>query len=255
MKRLLFTTVLTAALWLPAHAQVATFDAANAVSNAKSFLQDLKGYAQQLQSYEQDLRAYVQYVQTAQQALVIANGLVHNPTNFGAYLTLGSLAGVNLQSSLPLNPYSLMALTSGYSGAGINGFMGKLNNMTNLVNTNAGGNAINTCSNNTYACQLQTSRQYAAAGQQAAAQQVAQDMQNHLTALTALKARCLTSPDAKDSADCGNQIQIETAAIQTDTAQLQAVQAMSAAQRDVFDNRTNEWMRGQQQLAATKVGG
>ena len=215
----------------------------NAVANAKSFLQDLKGYAQQLQSYEQDLRAYVQYVQTAQQALVIAQGIVHDPTNFGAYLALGNMAGVNLQSSMPIDPYSLMALTSGYSGAGINGFMGKLNNLTNLVHSNAGVNAVNTCTANTFACQMQTQRQYAAAGQQAAAQQVVQDMDNHLTALTALKARCLSSPDAKDSSDCGNQIQVETAAIQADTAQLQAVQSMAAAQQTVFDNRASEWMK------------
>src|ERR1700722_2510381 len=244
MKKLLFVGTIVASSWIcPVHAQVATFDAANAVANAKSFLQDLKGYAQQLQSYEQDLRAYVQYVQTAQQALTIAQGIVHDPTNFGAYLSLGNLAGVNLQSSMPIDPYSLMALTSGYSGAGINGFMGKLNNLTNLVHTNAGVNAVNTCTANTFACQMQTQRQYAAAGQQAAAQQAVQDMNNHLTALTALKARCLSSPDAKDSSDCGNQIQVETAAIQADTAQLQAVQSMAAAQQTVFDNRASEWMK------------
>ncbi len=243
MRKLLLAGCACLPLCGHAWGQVATFDAANAAGQVKSWLQDLKGYAQQLREYEQSLRAYVEYVQTAQQALVIAQGIVHAPTNFGAYMALGNMAGVNLQSSLPIDPYSLMALTSGYGGAGIGGMMGKLNGLTNLVHGDVSINAINTCTTGTYACQLQTQRQYAAAGQQAAAQQVAGDMQNHLTALTALRARCLASPDAKDSSDCGNLISVETAAIQADTAQLQAVQAMASAQQSVFTNRTNEWIK------------
>jgi hypothetical protein len=256
MKKLLLAVSLLALL--PAHgrAQLATFDGANAVAEAKSFLQDLKGYAQQLQSYEQDLRAYVQYVQTAQQALVIAQGVVHDPTNFGQYLALGNLAGVNLQGSLPVNPYALMGLTSGYGNiTSLGGLMGKLSGVTSLVNTNMSVNAVNTCTAVTFACQQQTAQQQATAGQQAAAQTVMNDMANHQTALAALKVRSLASPDAKDAADISNQIQIEVAAIQADTAQLQATQAMAQAQQTIFANRSSEWMRGQQQLASPTPGG
>lgn len=248
MKRLLLVGCAWLALGGAAQAQVATFDAANAVGQAKSFLQELKSYAQQLQDY-------VQYLRTAESAFQIANGIVHNPENFGQYMALGNLAGVNLQSSLPIDPYSAMALVSGYGGHSIGGMLGKLNNLSNLVTTNADVNAVHVCTAQTFACQLQGQRRYAAAGQQAAAQQVLQDMNNHLTALTALKARCLTSPDTKDSADCGNQIAVETAAIQADTAQLQAVQAMAGAQQNVFENRVSEWMRGQQTLTAATPGG
>lgn len=248
MRKVLLVGCVWLALGEAARAQVATFDAANALSNVKAELQSLKAYAQQLQDY-------IQYVRTAESALQIANGIVHNPENFSAYLALGNMAGVNLQSSLPIDPYSAMALVSGYGGRGVGGMLGKLNTLGNLVNTNADVNAVNVCTAQTFACQLQSQRRYAAAGQQAAAQQVLQDMNNHLTALAALKARCLASPDAKDSADCGNQIAVETAAIQADTAQLQAVQAMASAQQNVFDNRASEWMKGQQLLTAAQPGG
>jgi hypothetical protein len=152
-----------------------------------------------------------------------------------------------------------MALTSGYGGGGIGGLMGKFNNLTNLVNTNADINAIGTCQGGTFACQLLNQRRYAAAGQQAAAQQISQDMNNHLTALTALKARCLGSPDSKDAQDCGNQIAIETGAIQAATAQLQAAKAMADAQNSVFNNRASEWVRNDSQTAhaavAAQLGG
>lgn len=254
MRKLLLVAVsISTLLTGHASAQVAVFDGTQAVNAVKSYFQDLKAFAQQLKSYETQLQQYLQEFQTAQQALVIAQGIVHDPTNFGAYLSLGNLAGVNLQSMLPVNPYSLMALTSGYSGIGIGSMLGKLSNLTSLVNTNVGVNAINICSAHTFACQLQTQRQYAAAGQQAGAQQVMQDMNNHMIALTALKARCLTSPDTKDSTDCGNQIAIEQAAIATDTAQLQAINSMATAQQNVFDNRASEWIHGQGAVSQTQI--
>ena len=245
MRKLLLATCVSVILSLPAHAQVATFDASNALGQAKSFLQDIKSYAQQLQSYTLQFQQYFQEAQTAEQALNIANGLIHNPTNLGGYMSLAGLAGVNLQSSLPVNPYALMGLTSGYAGIGLGGLMGKLSGVTSLVNGNMGVNNISTCTVASFACQLQTQRQQAAAGQEAAAQTIMADMDNHKTALTALKTRALASPDAKDAADLANQIQIESAAIQSDAAELQAAQSMANAQQTVFNNRSSEWMKSQ----------
>lgn len=227
---------------VPAQAQVVVDAPALNISSLRSFLQDLKSYSQQLSDY-------VQYVRTAESALQIANGIVHNPTNIGSYMALAGVAGFDINSYLPVSPYAVMGLTSGYSGASVSGMMGRLTGLTSLVNTNFDMNSVHRCTSQTFACKLMTEKAYQAAGQTAIAQQSYTNMQNHMTNLQMLQAKAGTTTDVKESADIANQIAAEQTFIQNQTAMLNATTAMSVAQRQANDNRAAEFMQRDREAA------
>jgi hypothetical protein len=236
----LAAAIVVLAIWLPfakrAQAQVVVDAPALNIAALKSYLQDLKSYAQELQDY-------VQYVKTAESALQIAQGIAHNPTNIGGYMALAGVAGFDLNSYLPVSPYTVMGLTSGYSGADINGKLGKLTGLTSLFNSNFDINKVHQCTAKTFACQLMTEKAYQAAGQTAIAQQAYQTMQSHMTNLQMLQAKLGTTKDVKETADISAAIQVEQTFIQNQTALINATTAMANAQNLANSNRVSEFMK------------
>src|SRR5580765_833618 len=110
MKRLLATTALCAALAAPpAYAGgIPVFDAIADVWHANSMIQDLKSYAQQAQQLLQE-------TQTATQLATQGAALIQHPS-LGAVMGLANMVGI--ENPLPISPYAVMGLTSGYGGMG-----------------------------------------------------------------------------------------------------------------------------------------
>jgi conjugal transfer/entry exclusion protein len=230
MRRLLLASVIAMTTTTTAHAQLAVFDNMAWVQEVKSYLQDLEGYAVQLRQLQQQ-------VQTVQWVATTAAGLIHNPS-LGGVMTLLNMTG--LSNDLPLNPYALHNLATGYGGIG--SISSKLGSLGNLVNDSFGADTIYTCQDETHACQSRREAAASHAGLKGVAMSLYRDLKNHTEALVALRARAAEATDTKDALDVQNQIATEQVYTQNTMAQLQAVQLLGQTQDRVRALRDAEKM-------------
>jgi hypothetical protein len=215
----------------PARAQVLTFDAENAIANAKSLLQELKGYATQLQQLQQEIQQVTWLATTA-------DALIQHP-NLGAVMQLMNMLGVS--SDLPLNPYAIQGLVSGYGGAGsINNLVGRLRGLGSLVNTSYQTDSLYQCTTDSFGCQQQ--RQIAAgnAGVKGIAGQIYSDLAAHVPVLQGLRDQLAGATDPAQRENIMAQTQIEQTWVQNATGQLQTALLLNEAQQQTNGARDNE---------------
>lgn len=173
MKRFLIAALI--AVPCVAHAQVPVVD-------ASSIIQEIKSYALQ-----------------GQQALTQAKQLSQQVQEYYSFVqapSLGQAAALlnqtGLSNDLPINPSSLVGLTSGY-GMSLNGIAGRLGALSNLANTAYTQNHVYTCTNQSWACQQQNERAYGLAGASGIYQSAYQDLRNHMPIVQALQQRAATA--------------------------------------------------------------
>ena len=107
-------------------AQLPVTDGGNLVAQAKNLLQELKSYATELEQLSQQVQQVTWLAQTAA-------SLIQNP-NLGAAMQLMNMVG--LENPLPVSPYAVQGLISGYGGMNsVGGIVGKLNSLGSLVTT------------------------------------------------------------------------------------------------------------------------
>ena len=176
MRKALAGISILALLAGPAQAQVLTFDAENAIANAKSLLQELKGYATQLQQLQQEIQQVTWLTTTA-------DSLIQHP-NLGAVMQLMNMLG--LSSDLPINPYAIQGLVSGYGGTGsINSLVGRLGGLGSLVNTSYQTDSLYRCTTDSFGCQQQQQIAAGNAGVKGIAGQIYSDLAAHVPVLQA----------------------------------------------------------------------
>ena len=163
---------------------------------------------------------------------------MHNP-NLGS--VMGLLNALGLQNDLPLNPFAVQSLLSGYGGmGGLNGVLGQLSSLGNLVNGSFNTDHLFDCTDNSFACQQAKARAAANAGYKGIASQLYTDLANHMTSLTGLRTTLLGASDPKTVADATAQIALEHTWVSNTAAQLQAVTAIAQAQQRVNEQQADE---------------
>jgi len=148
VRKLLIGTCVAAmiAYGSPAHSQLPVTDGGNLVAQAKSLLQELKSYATQLQQLQQEVQSVMWAAQTAQ-------SFIQNP-NLGAAMALMNMVGI--ENPLPINPYAVQSLVSGYGGMNnLSGLTGKLNSLNGLVTDSYSADRVYACDDGSYACARQ----------------------------------------------------------------------------------------------------
>jgi hypothetical protein len=219
---------------LTAHAQIAVTDPGNLVAQAKNLLQELKSYGTQLQQYETEVQQAATLVNTA-------NSLIQHPSLGGVESLMGQ-AGFNVTGTLPINPYAVMSLTSGFSGTGLNGIMSKVSGLGSLVNAAGSINHVYTCTGATFACQQQQQQAAANAGLQGIVGKIYGDFTNHLAITQGLRANLATSTDPAQRENVIAQLGAEQVWAQSASAQMQAATTLYEAQRQANIDRENEHM-------------
>lgn len=201
MRRELFAACIAVSFGgVSAQAQIPVTDIGLITQQVKEYVQDAKAYALQAQQYVTQGQQLLQLVQTF-------NAFVQNP-NLGA--AVGLMGQTGLGNDLPINPVSLMSLTSGYDMS-LTNLAGKLAMLSSLSGAAYNQNHVYTCTDQSWACQQQQQRAYGLAGTSGIAQSAYQDLRNHMPVIQALRdqAAAATTPAQRENV---------TLALQSETA-------------------------------------
>jgi Type IV secretion system proteins len=235
VKRAILAALVAAPIcvFAPAQAQIPVTDFGNLIAQAKSLLQEIKTYAQIVQSYTTQLQQLAWLTTQVE-------GFIQHPTLPGAMAALGAM-GVSdpFGGSLPI--YSVMALTSGYSsGAGLQGIMGRVAQLSSLVNASAGINTVYNCQDQTFSCQQQQQIARANAGYQGVIGRIYSQLTDHLGITNGLRSDLANATDPAQRETIMAHLQAESNWAQTATGQLQAATALYQSQRFANDNRNDQ---------------
>ena len=184
MRRLLLCGV-SAAMLMAGSRHACAFeiveDIAAEVGISKQLVEEIKNGLTQLKQLQTELQELQADLQLVEQFTFLTESFVHNP-NLGS--VMGLLNALGLQNDLPLNPFAVQSLLSGYGGmSGLNGVLGQLSNLGNLVNGSFNADHLFDCTDNSFACQQTKARAAANAGYKGIASQLYTDLTNHMTSL------------------------------------------------------------------------
>lgn len=225
MRRTLLAAACLAALTGPANAVIVVEDPAAILQQVKGYLQDIKSYALQAQQY---ITQAQQYYTEVQQLLAF----VHDPS-LGAAMGLMNQAG--LGNNLPVNPYALQQLTSGYGG-----LMGKLGALGSLTNGNYDQNHVYSPTDGSWNSQQLIANGNGIAGVQGAAQSAYQKLRDHLPVIQGVRDRLATATTPKDVMDAQAQLEVETLWTHNLNSELAAIDVNYRAQMDARRQRDDE---------------
>lgn len=229
-----------------AHAQVTVFD-------PTMNLQQIKDYAQQLKSYVLEAQKYATQLQQYSQEVQMYVSFVHDPS-LGAAMGLMGRAGYG--DSLPINPYAVQSLATGYGSMGsIQGILGKASTLSSMMGTSYSANHIYTPTDGSWNSQQLISNGQSIAGMQGAALATYNDIDAHRTILQALRDRLNTATTPKDVQDAQAAIEGEQAYMSRLQTQLSAVQVTYRAQQDARVQRDDEVLSRDIDSFLEKAGG
>ena len=213
-------------------------DIAAEVGISKQLVEEIKNGLTQLKQLQTELQELQADLQLVEQFTFLTENFVHNP-NLGS--VMGLLNALGVQNDLPLNPFAVQSLLSGYGGmGGLNGALGQLSSLGNLVNGSFNADHLFDCTDNSFACQQAKARAAANAGYKGIASQLYTDLANHMTSLTGLRTTLRGASDPKTVADATAQIALEHTWVSNTAAQLQAVTAIAQAQQRVNEQQADE---------------
>lgn len=225
MKRALLASICLGTLCGPANAVIEVNDPASILQQIKSYAQEIKSYALQAQQYTTQAQQYYTEVQQF-------NAFVHDPT-LGA--AMGLMQNAGLGNSLPINPFALQQLTSGYSGLG-----STLGALGNLTNGSYSQNHVYSPTDGSWNSQQLIANGTGIAGTQGAAQAAYQNLRDHMPVIQALRDRLVTATTPKDVQDAQAQLEAETLWTHNLNTQLAAVEVDYRTQQDARVQRDNE---------------
>jgi hypothetical protein len=236
-----------------ARADLPVIDTAALGQWAHQLANDVKAYALDLQKYAGEVKSWatqnLQWLQQIQQyavqleqytnELTMLENWVRNPS-LGAAMGLLNIAG--LGNSLPVNAYAVLNLVEGrsYGQGGLPEISGILSSLSSLTAGAYSANHVYTPTDASWASQELISNANSIAGEQGVAQAAVGDLQAHAAALQALRDHLTTSSSPKDVQDTQAQIELEQVWTANEAAQLAAINAAYAAQRDARTQRANE---------------
>jgi hypothetical protein len=212
-----------------AHAQIAVDSVAADLNAVRAFAQSLKDYALQAQQYVTEAQQLAQLVQQY-------DAFVQNPS-LGA--ALGLMGTTGLGNDLPINPASLMGLTSGYSMS-LNNLAGKLAMLSSLSTATYNQNHVYTCTDTTFACQQQQQRGYGLAGSAGIAQSAYQDLRNHMPIVQALRDQAATATTPAQRENIALALQSETAWNNNLAAQISAAEMQAKSDEGSLTQKASE---------------
>jgi len=237
----------------PARADLPVIDTAALGQWAQQLQNDVKAYALDLQRYAGEVKSWatqnLQWLQQVQQfatqlqqyanELEMFQNWVHNPS-LGAALGLLNIAG--LGNSLPVNASAVLNLINGrsYGEGGLPEISGVLSSLSSLTAGAYSANHVYTPTDASWASQELVSNANSIAGEQGVAQAAYTDLQGHAAALQALRDHLTASSSPKDVQDAQAQIELEQVWTTNEAAQLTAINAAYAAQRDSREEQANE---------------
>lgn len=218
---------------------IPVFDGVAEIGQARQLFQELKSYGVQLQQLQHEISSAVSLATTAA-------SLIQHPS-LGAVMGLANMVGID--NPLPINPYAVQGMLSGYGGMNsMSGLVGKFSGLGSLVTTSYNTDSVYNCTTGSFACQSLQQRAASNAGLKGISSQIYGELAAHIPVLQGLRTEAAAATDPAQRENIMVQVQLENAWVNNSSQQLQGVIAMASAQESV--QRTREEEHLSQSIAA-----
>ncbi len=148
---------------------------------------------------------------------------------------------VGIENPLPINPYAVQSLVSGYGGMNsVSGLTGKLNSLNGLVTDSYSADRVYACDDGSYACARQQQVATSNAGIKGLTSQIYQQLTEHIPVLQSLRTQLGTASDPAQREHIMAQLAIENTWTANAQGQLQTVTALASAQENVLRAQDSE---------------
>ena len=155
-----------------------------------------------------------------------AQSFIQDP-NLGTAMALMNMVGID--NPLPINPYAVQSLVSGYGGMNsLSGLTGKLSSLNGLVTGSYSADSVYTCTDGSYACARQQQVASSNAGIKGLTSQIYQQLTEHIPVLQSLRTELDTASDPAQREHIMAQLAIENTWTANAQGQLQTVMALAS---------------------------
>jgi hypothetical protein len=217
----------------------------------------VKAYAVQLQQLATEIKTWVtenlswltelkeleediQMVANLTMMVMMVENFIHYPA-LGTATGLMNMAGLDL--SLPVDPYAVQNLLTGYSGVhSITGLTGKLGSLSSLIPGSYDRDHLYSCTDDSFACAQSQRRANAYAGYKGTLSNLYSDLVDHNPVLDGLRTD-MNAKDPKTVLDATGQATLENAWATEHLAQIQTVNGLAQAQQWIDQQQGDEKLR------------
>jgi hypothetical protein len=215
----------------------------------------VKAYALQIQQLATEIKTWVtenlswltelkeleEDIQMVANLVTMVNNFIHFPS-LGTAMGLMNMAGLNLD--LPVDPYTVQNLLTGYTGINnLNSMIGKLSSLGSLINTSYSNDHLYSCDDDSFACLQSQQRANAYSGYKGALGKLYQSLTDHNSVLNGLRTDLNGASDPKTVMDATGQAVLENAWHTSQAAQIEAVNGMAQAQHWIDEQQADEKYR------------
>jgi len=242
-----------------AHADLPVIDFSSLFQQITSYVTQVKQWVQEQTSWFTQLQQLQHELQTDFSTAQMLAGFVQNPS-------LGSLMGImgmlGLTNDLPINPYSLLSLTSGYGNmSSLSGIIGtgsaKLSMLTSLVPSTYDADKVYSCPTATtsFGCTQSDVAMRAASTTKGVLATMVSQLQDHMQVLNQARTQLESASDPATRENLQAVVQTETAYMTNVSGQIQAVNGIAAAQQAIIQQQGDQRVRSDFAGMASQLGG
>lgn len=214
----------------------------------------VKAYAVQIQQLATEIKTWVtenlswltelkeleEDIQTVANLAMMVENFIHYPS-LGTAMGLMNMAGLDL--SLPVDPYAVQNLLTGYSGVhSITGLTGKLSSLGSLIPGSYDRDHLYSCTDDSFTCAQSQRRANAYAGYKGTLGKLYSDLVEHNPVLDGLRTD-MNAKDPKTVLDATGQATLENAWATEHLAQIQTVNGLAQAQQWIDQQQADEKIR------------
>jgi hypothetical protein len=211
-----------------------------AVIDVAAIAQAVKDYAIQLQQLATEVKELEEDIQMVANLTMMVENFIHYPA-LGTATGLMNMAGLDL--SLPVDPYAVQNLLTGYSGVhSIAGLTGKLGSLSGLIPGSYDRDHLYSCTDDSFACAQSQRRANAYAGYKGTLSNLYSDLVEHNAVLNGLRTD-MNAKDPKTVMDATGQAALENAWATEHLAQVQTVNGLAQAQFWIDQQQADEKYR------------
>jgi hypothetical protein len=230
-----------------ARADLPVIDIAAIADAVKAYAIQLQQLATEVKTWVTENLSWLTELKELEQDIQMVANLTMMVENFIHYPALGTASGLmnmaGLDLSLPVDPYAVQNLLTGYSEVhSITGLTGKLSSLSSLIPGSYDRDHLYSCTDDSFACAQSQRRANAYAGYKGTLSNLYSDLVDHNPVLDGLRTD-MNAKDPKTVLDATGQATLENAWATEHLAQIQTVNGLAQAQQWIDQQQADEKIR------------
>ena len=248
MRKFLLAVALITFVWVipasNARADLPVIDVTAIADAVKSYAVQIQQLATEIKTWVTENLSWLTELKELEEDIQTVSNLVMMVDNFIHYPSLGTAMGpmnmAGLDLSLPIDPYAVQNLLTGYSGVhSITGLTGKLSSISSLIPGSYDRDHLYSCTDDSFACAQAQRRANAYAGYKGTLGKLYSDLVEHNAVLDGLRTD-MNAKDPKTVLDATGQATLENGWATEHLAQVQTVNGLAQAQHWIDEQQAEE---------------